>query len=76
MDQTNILNEKVTVTNIYRGLINENRAKVNLIIDTLLWINETIISIEAHIKHLFSAKIFFLLNSESMIHHTRLKTLL
>ena len=36
MDQTNILNEKVTVTNIYRGLINENRAKVSLIIDTLL----------------------------------------
>ena len=75
MEQTNILNEIVTITNISRGLINENRAKVN-IIDTLLGINETIISIETHINDLFSAKIFFLLNSKSMIHHTRLRTLL
>ena len=36
MDQTNILNITVTITNISRGLINENRAKVNMIIDTLL----------------------------------------
>ena len=76
MDQTNILNEIVNITNISRGLINENRAKVNMIIDTLIGINETILNIEAHIKDLFSAKIFFLLNSESMIHHTRLRTLL
>ena len=76
MDQTNILNEIVTITNISRGLINENRAKVNMILGTLLGINETIISIEAYIKDLFSAKIFFLLNSESMIHHTRLRNLL
>ena len=76
MDQTNILNEILTITNISRGLINENRTKVNIIRDTLLGINETIISIEAHIKDLFSAKIFFLLNSESMIHHTRLRMLL
>ena len=34
IDQTNILNEIVTITNISRGLINENRAKVNMIIDT------------------------------------------
>ena len=72
MDQTNILNEIVTIINISRGLIKENRAKVNMVIDTLLGRNETIISIKAHIKDLFSAKIFFLLNSESMIHHTRL----
>ena len=53
MDQTNILNEIVTINDISRGLINENRGKVNMIIDTLLGINETIRSIEAHIKDLF-----------------------
>ena len=50
MDQTNVLNEVVTITNISRGLINENRAKVNMIIETLSGINESITSIEAHIK--------------------------
>ena len=50
MDQTNILNEIVTISNIFRGLINENGAKLNMIIDTLFRIKETIISIEAHIK--------------------------
>ena len=76
MDQTNILNEIVTITNISRVLIDENRAERNMIINTPLGINETIINIESHIKDLFSAKIFFCLNSQAMIHHSRLRTLL
>ena len=62
MDQTNILNEIVTITNISRGLIDENKATINMIIDTLLGINETIINIE------------LLLNSQAMIHHSGLRT--
>ena len=50
MDQTNILNEIVTITNISRGLINENKAKINMIIDTLLGKNETKINIDSYIK--------------------------
>ena len=49
IDQTQILDEIVTITNISRGLINENRLKINMIIDTLLSRKETILNIKAHI---------------------------
>ena len=44
IDQTQILDEIVAITNISRGLKNENRLKINMIIDTLLSINEIIYS--------------------------------
>ena len=36
VDQTQILDEKVTITNISRGLINKNRLKIDMIDDTLI----------------------------------------
>ena len=72
VDQTEILDEIVTITNISRGCINENRLKINMIIDTILSINETILNIKEHIQTLFTARIFLLLHSEFMIHHTRI----
>ena len=39
IEQTQILGETVTITNISRGLINENRLKIDMIIDTILSIN-------------------------------------
>ena len=51
IDQTQILNEIVTITNISKGLINENRLKINMILDTILSINETILNIKTHIQH-------------------------
>ena len=36
MDQTNVLNDIITVTNVSRGLINENIKKINNIIDTII----------------------------------------
>ena len=50
VDQTEILDEIVTITKISRGLINENRLKIDRIIDTILSINETILNIKTH-KH-------------------------
>ena len=61
IDQTQILDEIVTITSISRGLINENRLKLN---------------IKAHIQTLFTARRFLLLHSEFMIHDTRIKYLL
>ena len=63
IDQTKILDEIVTITNISRGLINENRLKSNIIIDTIL-------------STLFMARRFLLLHSEFMIHHTRIRYLM
>ena len=76
VDQTQILDEIVTITNISRGLINENRLKINMIIETILSINETILNIKEHIQMLFTARRFLLLHSEFMIHHTRIRYLM
>ena len=51
IDQTQILDEILTITNISRGLINENRLKIDVIIDTILSINETILNIKHTYKH-------------------------
>ena len=76
IDQTQILDEIVTITNISRGLINENRLKIDMIIDTILSINDTILNIKEHIETLFTARKLLLLHSEFMIHHTRIRHLL
>ena len=74
IDQTQIIDENVTITNISRGLIHEKRLKINMIIDTILIINETILNIKTHV--LSTARRFFLLHSEFMIHHTRIRYLM
>ena len=66
----------VTITNISRGLISENRLKIYITIDTLLNINETILNIKTHKLTLFTAWRFLLLHSEFMIHHTRIRYLM
>ena len=76
-DQTQILDETVTITNISsRGLTNKNRPKIDMIIDTILSINETILNIKTYIQTLFTAGGFLLLHSEFMIHHTRIRYLM
>ncbi len=75
VDQTEVLNEIVSITNISRGLINENINKINSIIDTILNINETIEGITKQLKPLFTARRFQFLHSEFLIHHHRIKDL-
>ena len=76
IDQTQVLDEIVTITNISRGLINENRLKINMIIDSILSKNETILNLKTHIQTLFTARRFLLLHSEFMIHNTRVRYLI
>ena len=76
VEQTQILDEIVTITNISRRLINGNRLRNDMIISTILSINETILNIKTHIQTLFTARRFLLLHSEFMIHHTRIMYLL
>ena len=42
MDQTNVLNDVISITNVSRGLINENIKKINNIVDTIINLNQTI----------------------------------
>ena len=58
VEQAQILDEIVTITNISRGLINENRLHIDIITDIILSINETILNIKTHIQTLFTARIF------------------
>ena len=76
IDQTQILDEIVTMTNISRRLINENRLKSDMINETILSINETMLNLKTHIQTLFTARRFLLLHSEFMIHHTRIRYLM
>ena len=43
VDQTQILDAIATITNISRGLINENRLNIYMMVDTILSINEVIL---------------------------------
>ena len=52
------------------------RLKIDMIIDTILCINETLLNIKTHIQTLFTARRFLLLHSEFLIHHTRIRLLM
>ena len=56
LPKTKVLNKVTTVTNISRGLINENRNKVNTITGTITALNETIEGIISQIGPLFTAR--------------------
>ena len=75
MDQTNVLNDIITITNVSRGLINENIKKINNIIDTIISLNQTIHDIRGQLQPLYTARRFMLMHTEFLIHHTRIRTI-
>ena len=76
VDQSKVLNDAIPITNISRGLINENILKINQIISTISFLNETIDSIMNQIKPLVTAIRFLFLHRASLIHHSRIISLL
>ena len=50
--------------------------KINQIISTITFINDTMDSIMNQLRPLFSARRFLLLHMESLIHHSRIRSLL
>ena len=50
IDQANILNHIISITNVSRGLINENIMKINEIIGTISFLNETIDGLAEKLK--------------------------
>ena len=73
--ETNILHEVITVTNISKHLINENRNKINTIIGTITTLSETIQRIISQLGPLFTASRLMLLQNKFMIHHSRVQIL-
>ena len=76
MDQTNALNDIITITNVSRGLINENINKINKIIDTIIGLNQTIGYLTEQIEPLYIARRLMLMHNEFMIHHSRIRTII
>ena len=61
VDQSKVLNDAISITNISRGLINENILKINQIVSTITFLNETIDSIMNQLKPLITARKFLFL---------------
>ena len=62
-----MLEDVISVTNISRGLINENRLKINQIVSTISGINETISNIQ---------QLLIPVQTEVSLHHARIRSLL
>ena len=73
MDQTNVLNDIISITNVSRGLINDNIKKINGIIDTIVTLNQTIKNIAGHLGPLYTTRKFMLMRTEFISHHTRIR---
>ena len=69
-----ILNEVITIPNISRALIHENRLTINNLIDSVEFLNETLINIHEDIEPLFVTRRFLLVHGEVQIHSHGLKT--
>ena len=73
VDQTNVLNDIISITNVSRGLINENIKKINKIIDTIINLNKTLRLIEGQLGPLYTARRFMFMHTEFISHHTRIR---
>ena len=67
ISQSKVLNDVISIANISRGLINVNILKINQIISTISFLNDTMDSIMNQLKPLFTARRFLLLHTESLI---------
>ena len=76
ISQSKVLNDVISIANIPRGLINVNILKINQTISTISFLNDTMDSIMSQLKPLFTARRFLLLHTESLIDHTRIRSLL
>ena len=73
MGQTNVLNDIISITNVSRGLINENIKKINGIIDTTVTLNQTIKNIVGYLGPLYTTRKFMFIHTEFISHHTRIR---
>ena len=76
VDQSKALNAVISIINISRGLISENILKINQIISAISFLSETIDNLMNQLKPLFIARRFIFLHTESLIHHSRIISLL
>ena len=76
ISQLKVLSDFIPIANISRGIINANIMKIKQIISTISFLNNTMDSIRNQLKPLFTAGRFLLLHMESLIHHSRIRSLI
>ena len=71
--QGEVLDDIISITNISRALITENRHVINSMIDSLLFLNDTLAHIQRDIQPLIVTRQFLLTHAEVLIHSHRLR---
>ena len=71
-----MLEDVISVPNISRRLINENRLMINQIVSTISGINETVSNIQEQLIPLFTARKFLIVQTEASLHLVRIRSLL
>lgn len=72
VNQAQVLNDIVTITNVSRSLINENRLLINGMIQTVITLNSTLKEIQHDLFLLLTTRKFLLTHAETLIHSHRL----
>ena len=71
--QGEVLDDIISIRNISRALITENRHMINSMIDSILFLNHTLANIQRDIQPLFVTRQFLLTHAEVLIHSHRLR---
>lgn len=72
VNQAKVLSDIITITNVSRSLINENRQLINGMIQTIITLNTTLKEIQNDLFILFTTRKFLLTYAETLIHTHRL----
>ena len=73
MRQGKVLDDIISITNISRVMITENRLMINNMTDCIQFPNETLLNFHKEIETLFITRRFLLTHAEGLIHTHRLR---
>ena len=73
INQAEVLSDVISITNVSRTLINENRLLINSMINTIRTLNSTFIDVQHELLTLFTTRKFLLTHAETLIHSHRLR---
>ena len=73
MDQTEVLNDIISISNVSRTLINENREKINGMIQNIATIYTDLDEVKKDLQELFLTRRFMLIYAEVLVHYNRLR---
>ena len=73
MKQAEVLSDIISITNVSRTLINENREKINGMIHNIESLQDRLKDVKKDLKVLFTTRRFLLIHAEILIHSNRLR---